>query len=86
MWALETTSHSVCYTEVDYPQPLALVLGNEALGVERATLERCDQMLEIPMYGYKNSLNVAGAAAVACFEVLRQWRTCGLVQDPTVHG
>ena len=85
VWALETTSHSVCYTEVDYPQPLALVI-NEALGVERATLERCDQMLEIPMYGYKNSLNVAGAAAVACFEVFRQWRTCGLVQDPTVHG
>mgnify|MGYP005687420509 FL=1 len=86
MWALETTSHSVCYTEVDYPQPLALVLGNEALGVERATLERCDQMLEIPMYGYKNSLNVAGAAAVACFEVLRQWRARGLAQGPTVHG
>ena len=86
VWALETTSHSVCYTEVEYPQPLALVLGNEALGVDRSTLECCDQMLEIPMYGYKNSLNVAGAAAVACFEVLRQWRARGLAQDPTVHG
>ena len=85
MWALETTSHSVCYTEVEYPQPLALVLGNEAHGVDHSTLECCDQMLEIPMYGYKNSLNVAGAAAVACFEVLRQWRPRGLAQDPTVY-
>ncbi|MFT5088756.1 MAG: 23S rRNA (guanosine2251-2'-O)-methyltransferase [Candidatus Latescibacterota bacterium] len=82
VWALETTSESVCYTDVEYPAPLALVLGNEALGVERPVLERCEKMIEIPMYGYKNSLNVAGAAAVAAFEALRQWKEKGLVRDP----
>ncbi len=84
-WALETTSHSVSYTDVEYPQPLALVLGNEALGVERAVLERCERIVEIPMYGYKNSLNVASAAAVVAFEALRQWTAKGLVQEPTAH-
>ena len=73
IWALETTSHSVDYTKVNYPKPLAIVLGNEALGVERNILEKCQSLLQIPMYGYKNSLNVANAAAITTFEILRQW-------------
>jgi 23S rRNA (guanosine2251-2'-O)-methyltransferase len=73
VWGLETTSHSRLYTKVAYPQPLALVLGNEALGISLPVLEHCDQLIEIPMFGYKNSLNVAAAAAVVVFEVLRQW-------------
>ena len=73
VWALETTSASIAHTRVRYPRPVALVLGNEALGVDRAVLERCDGLIEIPMFGYKNSLNVAAACAVAVFEILRQW-------------
>jgi len=73
VWALETTSHSRCYTEIAYPQPLALVLGNEALGIGRPVLEQCDELIEIPMFGFKNSLNVAAAAAVVIFEIVRQW-------------
>ncbi|MDP7633896.1 MAG: TrmH family RNA methyltransferase, partial [Candidatus Latescibacteria bacterium] len=73
VWAVETTSESRPYTEVTYPQPLALVFGNEALGVDRDVLETCDGMIEIPVFGYKNSLNVASAAAVVVFEILRKW-------------
>ncbi len=73
VWGLETTSQSRNHTEVQYPRPLGLVLGNEALGVERAVLEGCDELVQIPMYGFKNSLNVAAAGAVVVFEVLRQW-------------
>ena len=36
-------------------------------------LERCDGIIEIPTFGMKNSLNVAAAAPVVVFEVLRQW-------------
>lgn len=73
VWGLETTSQSRNHTQVQYPRPLALVLGNEALGVERPVLEVCDELVQIPMYGFKNSLNVAAAGAVVVFEVLRQW-------------
>lgn len=73
VWALETTSRSRPYAQVAYPRPVALVLGNEALGVERAVLELCDEVVEVPVFGYKNSLNVASAAAVVAFEILRQW-------------
>ena len=85
VWALETTSQSRCYTELSYPRPLGLVVGNEALGVSHEVLERCDQLVEIPMYGYKNSLNVAAAGAVLSFEVLRQWSAAGAVCAPTAH-
>jgi tRNA G18 (ribose-2'-O)-methylase SpoU len=58
---------------VSYPRPVALVLGNEALGIEPSVLDDCDELVEVPVFGYKNSLNVASAAAVVVFEILRQW-------------
>jgi len=73
VWALETTSRSRPYTDLHFPRPVALVLGNEALGVDREVLETCDEIVEIPVFGYKNSLNVASAGAVVLFEILRQW-------------
>ena len=72
--ALETTDRSVSIYEAAFPQPLCLVLGNEALGLSREVLEAADLIVEIPMHGYKNSLNVAAAAGIALFEILRQWQ------------
>lgn len=70
VWAAETTSESVTYDTAAFPDELAIVLGNEALGVSRGVLERCDGLVEIPTRGYKNSLNVASACAVLGFKVL----------------
>ena len=74
VFALETTSHSKTYTDLSFPRPVALVFGNEALGVSREVMDACDELVEIPVFGYKNSLNVASACAVVLFELLRQWR------------
>jgi len=84
VWGFETTSRSKLYTAVTYPRPLALVLGNEALGVGRDVLERCDELIEIPTFGFKNSLNVASAAAVVVFEILRQWQAAPATADSHV--
>jgi len=73
VWAMETTSHSRPYTEVSYPKPVALLFGNEALGLDPQALEACDRIVEIPVFGFKNSLNVACACAVTVYEILRQW-------------
>jgi tRNA G18 (ribose-2'-O)-methylase SpoU len=64
IWAVETTSLSKPYTAVRYPHELAIVLGNEALGISREVLSLCDTFIEIPMMGFKNSINVAAACAV----------------------
>jgi TrmH family RNA methyltransferase len=60
--------------EVDLTARCALVLGNEAHGVDPALQAGADAALTIPMAGPAESLNVAMAGAVLCFEVLRQRR------------
>jgi 23S rRNA (guanosine2251-2'-O)-methyltransferase len=44
-----------------------LILGEEVKGIEKEILNECDQILEIPMKGKKESLNVSVAAGVALF-------------------
>ena len=77
VWACETTSKSVALHNALLPSPVALVLGNELIGVDTQVLDICDGCVEIPMYGMKNSLNVATAGSILMWEVLRQWRGAG---------
>jgi tRNA C32,U32 (ribose-2'-O)-methylase TrmJ len=48
-------------------------VGNEITGVDPRVMEMADVIAEIPTFGLKNSLNVASAAPIVIFEVLRQW-------------
>jgi tRNA G18 (ribose-2'-O)-methylase SpoU len=70
VWGVETTTTALRYDRVDYSVPVGLVFGNEALGVSRQVLETCDGHVEIPTFGYKNSLNVATAVAVVGYKAL----------------
>eukprot|EP00315_Gephyrocapsa_oceanica_P028499 CAMPEP_0185465758 /NCGR_PEP_ID=MMETSP1365-20130426/96392_1 /TAXON_ID=38817 /ORGANISM="Gephyrocapsa oceanica, Strain RCC1303" /LENGTH=504 /DNA_ID=CAMNT_0028072495 /DNA_START=89 /DNA_END=1600 /DNA_ORIENTATION=- len=74
VYAMETTERSQAYSTVAFPPGgVALVLGNEQIGVDTDVLAAVDGIVEIPTFGVKNSLNVASAATVVVFEVLRQW-------------
>lgn len=61
------------YTDYDWTQPSALVLGNEAAGLGDDLV--LDARVVIPMHGRAESLNVGMACAVLCFEAARQRRT-----------
>jgi len=68
--ALEIADESQPYYAVDYPQQVALVLGNEDHGVTRSCLSLCDAALFVPMYGKGKSLNVHVALAVVGYHLL----------------
>lgn len=52
-------------------EKIAVVLGNEVTGVEQSTIALCDGCLEIPQLGMKHSLNIATAAGVVLWELVR---------------
>jgi len=80
--ALETTSKSVSIYRTKIARPVCLFLGNEAQGLSQEVLEAADQILEIPLLGYKNSLNVSVALGVTLFEILRQWGELDIRREP----
>ena len=66
---LEQTRKSVTIYEWKPTFPLALILGNEVTGIPRDLQKLCDTMIEIPMYGMKNSLNVSIAAGIVLYYI-----------------
>ncbi len=62
----------MAHSDWDWSRPTALVLGNEERGIHRLTAENCDVLVQIPMYGKIDSLNVSVAAGVILFEAQRQ--------------
>lgn len=69
--ALEQSKHSTPYTQARISkkqwQKTVLVLGSEVKGLSRAIINRADKIIEIPMYGRKESLNVAVAFGIVAF-------------------
>ena len=56
----------------DLRGPICLVLGSEGEGLRPLVARACDATLTIPMAGVVESLNVAAATAILCYEVARQ--------------
>ncbi len=63
---------AVAYTEVDYRQPTAIILGSEAAGLSAVWSGEDVRPIRLPMLGVADSLNVSAAAAVLFYEALRQ--------------
>ncbi|MCC8147044.1 MAG: 23S rRNA (guanosine(2251)-2'-O)-methyltransferase RlmB, partial [Bacteroidales bacterium] len=60
------------YTQGNYTDPIAIVMGGEDMGISMDNLRICDEMIKIPILGNIASLNVSAAAAVLMYEVVRQ--------------
>lgn len=78
--AIETGPASIDLFDWQPEFPLAVLFGNEVDGVSQPLLDLSDVRVSIPMYGVKRSLNVATAAGVVFYELLRRHRTG--VQSP----
>ncbi len=70
IYALETAEPSESAFKAIYRLPLALVVGNEALGISESTLALADEIIYLPVLGWKNSLNVGVASSVALYQII----------------
>jgi len=70
IYALETLAEAQNVFSASYELPLALLIGNESLGIEPKLLPLCDAYLSLPQLGWKNSLNVGVAAAITLYNIM----------------
>ena len=76
---LETAGYTICALEQSIkalslpsfkpPEKVVLIVGREVEGIETEILKQCDKILEIPMFGKKESFNVVQAAAMALYHL-----------------
>ena len=65
---VEQDTRSIDYRNFKRTKPTLFILGNEVLGISPALRAKCDTILEIPMHGKKESLNVAVTAGIILFQ------------------
>lgn len=86
VYAVEQAENSYKLQSTGFRQKdrVALVFGNEVTGVEQTTIDACDGCIEIPQLGMKHSLNIATAAGVVLWELVRP-RIAAPVRGRTEH-
>lgn len=71
IFAIEQDKRSVAYNKIkaSKKERIALIVGNEVKGLPKSILDKSDKIIEIPMKGKKESLNVAVAFGVVAFSL-----------------
>ena len=67
--ALEQTPQSIPLNNFKISSSLALIIGNEVNGISKSLLKRADEIIYIPMFGKKKSLNVSVAFGIAGYGI-----------------
>ncbi len=71
VFAVEQVESGISLEEFDVSGKIAVIFGNEVSGVDQSTIALCDGTIEIPQLGMKHSLNIATAAGVVLWELVR---------------
>lgn len=73
IFAIEQDKNSVAYNKIKVAEKekVALIVGNEIKGLPKSVLDKSDKILEIPMKGKKESLNVGVAFGIVAFSLKR---------------
>lgn len=70
VWA-STLEDAQNYQEVNVPEKVALLLGNEGAGIKQTYIEQADLSVKIPIYGKAESLNVGVAASILMYYIVQ---------------
>ena len=68
--ALEQSKKSIDYSKFKPRFPIAIILGYEVKGLPSKLLKKCNKIIEIPMKGIKESLNVSVACGISIFQII----------------
>lgn len=68
--AIEQAENAIDYKTITTKTPLAFMLGNEVSGIPKTILGAVDTVVQIPMFGEKESLNVSVAGGIVLFRTL----------------
>ncbi len=75
------------YTDIQYPDKCFIVFGKETAGLpEKLLHDNPNTTVRIPMIPQARSLNLSNSAAIAAYEILRQWdypelQNCGRLRE-----
>ncbi len=72
IWVIgaDMDGENTIYTQ-DFSGGMAIVVGSEGEGISRIVKEKCDFLVQIPMFGEITSLNASVAGALMIYEVVR---------------
>lgn len=69
---VEQDKRAIDYRKLRSKRPVLFILGNEVRGISPALRNKCDDLIEIPMHGKKESLNVSVAAGIILFSTMQR--------------
>lgn len=70
--AVEQSEKSVSLPDFSVPEKVAYIMGNEVTGVDEEILDLVDVIVELPMLGQKESLNVSVTAGIVLYHQLKR--------------
>jgi 23S rRNA (guanosine2251-2'-O)-methyltransferase len=74
IYAVEQVENSISLPDF-HPETnlkIALVFGNEVMGVQQSVVNNCDGAIEIPQYGTKHSFNVSVSAGIVLWDIVNK--------------
>ena len=76
IYAVEQVKNSILLHQftVEKTEKIALVFGNEVMGVEQEVIDNCDGSIEIPQFGTKHSLNISVSAGIVLWQMFLELR------------
>lgn len=68
--ALEQHPKALPLTKLNTPLPVAVIVGHETAGVSPEVINKCDHIIELPLFGINHSLNVVVASGILSYHIL----------------
>lgn len=82
---IEAAPRAIPFDQGDYTGPIAFVVGSEVDGLRRLTRDKCDYMVQLPMWGKTPSLNVSVAGSIVLYKA-RMQRLAKGIQPKLAQG